>query len=139
MTRAAYCFLALAIAAGCTSAASNKSSTPPTDKPDVTSEDLERGRSEPIEVILQRKVPGLIVVRTPNGVSLQIRGSSTLSGSSRPLYVLDGIPVEPGPQGVLTGVNPHDIDTIKVLKGADAAIYGINGGNGVIVVTTKKK
>jgi TonB-dependent SusC/RagA subfamily outer membrane receptor len=104
----------------------------------VTSEDL-RNSNEPIEVILQRKVPGLKVTRTSDGgIALNIRGATSfMGGSTAPLYILDGLPFQPGPEGAITGVNPDDISSVKVLKGAEAAIYGSAGADGVIVITTK--
>ena len=104
----------------------------------VTSEDL-RNTDEPIEVVLQRKVPGLVVRRTGSGeIALQVRGATAFPGEdASPLFILNGLPFRPGSGGVLTGVNPSDIETIKVLKGAEAGIYGIDGANGVIVITTK--
>lgn len=60
-------------------------------------------------------------------------------GSSTPLYVLNGVPYTPGPNGLLTGINPRDIESIKALKEpTDLALYGMRGGNGVIVITTKQ-
>lgn len=105
----------------------------------VTSEDL-RNSNESIEVALQRKVPGLVVTRTDDGgIALQIRGRSSLTESSQtPLYVMDGLPFHPGPGGALTGVNPSDIESIKVLKGPETSMYGSDGANGVILITTKR-
>ena len=105
----------------------------------VTSADLQ-DPNEPIESVLQKKVPGLIVTRTGDGgIALQIRGSSSYNGAETPpLYVLNGLPFQPGPGGVITGIDPNDIESIKVLKGASAGIYGIDGANGVIVITTKQ-
>jgi TonB-dependent SusC/RagA subfamily outer membrane receptor len=105
----------------------------------ITAEDLARYPGEPIERVIERKVPGVMVTRTPDGgIVLRIRGSSSIDGRDRPpLYVVDGAPVAPGPDGALS-VSPHDIESIRVLKGADAALYGIDGANGVIVVTTRK-
>jgi TonB-dependent SusC/RagA subfamily outer membrane receptor len=55
------------------------------------------------------------------------------------LFVIDDIPVEAGPGGALMGVNPYDIDTIRVLKNpADIGIYGVRGANGVILIRTKR-
>jgi TonB-dependent starch-binding outer membrane protein SusC len=128
----------LGFAAGC---ASGGKAHKPDPKATVTSKDIDRSSSsEPIEKLLQDKVPGLLVTRTPDGgIALQIRGTSSLTGNNAPLYVIDGVPVQAGPGGALVGVNPHDIDTIKVLKDpADTGIYGMRGGNGVIVITTKK-
>jgi TonB-dependent SusC/RagA subfamily outer membrane receptor len=104
----------------------------------VTAKDIERNASEPIEKVLQAKVSGLLVTRAADGsIALQIRGATSFDGSDAPLFVLDGLPMEPGPGGALTGVDPYNIQSIKVLKGAEAGIYGIRGFNGVIVITTK--
>lgn len=122
--------------AGCAPA---RSTARPANGATVTGEDL-RNSNEPVEVVLQRKVPGLIVTRTTTGeIALNIRGATSLSGGdTSPLYILDGVPFHPGSGGVLTGVNPIDIESVKVLKGAEAGIYGIDGANGVIVITTKR-
>jgi TonB-dependent SusC/RagA subfamily outer membrane receptor len=105
----------------------------------VTSKDL-RDSNESIEIALQKKVPRLIVRRTaPGDIALQIRGYSSYNGrETPPLYVLNGVPFQAGPGGALSGINPYDIETIKVSKGAEAGLYGIDGANGVIVITTKQ-
>src|SRR3954470_24902129 len=60
-------------------------------------------------------------------------------GSNQPLYLLDGVPFTPGPGGLLIGINPHDIASIKALKDpTDLSLYGMRGANGVISITTKK-
>jgi TonB-dependent starch-binding outer membrane protein SusC len=51
---------------------------------------------------------------------------------------VNGSPFAPGSGGVLSGINPEDIESIKLLRGADATLYGIDGANGVIVITTKR-
>lgn len=86
------------------------------------------------------RVPGVLVERAPGGgVAIRIRGAASFYASTQPLYVLDGAAIDPGPNGALTGLNPHDIATIQVLKDpADTAIYGVRGANGVIVITTKR-
>ena len=110
----------------------------PAARPAVTGEDLQNP-NESIESVLQRKVPGVLVTRTADGsIALQIRGNSSYNGTETPpLYVLNGHPYHPGAGGALTGINPYDIESIKVLKGAEAGLYGIQGANGVIVITTK--
>jgi TonB-dependent starch-binding outer membrane protein SusC len=110
----------------------------PEPSPAVTSDEL-RNANVPVEVLLQRKVPGLVVTRTSGGeIALQIRGATSyVGGNADPLYILNGAPFRPGAGGALTGINPEDIDTVRVLKGPDAAIYGMEGANGVIIVTTK--
>ena len=112
----------------------------PLGQPVVTAADIERNSGEPIEKILQAKVPGLSITRTADGgIAVQIRGPSSFYSSNAPLYVIDDVAIQPGPGGALTGINPHDIESITVLKDpADTGIYGMRGANGVIVVTTKK-
>ena len=88
------------------------------------------------------------------GANIRIRGANTITGSSEPLIIVDGIPISNteihgnGSSSVGTGVvqqsrlndiNPNDIETIQVLKGASAAaIWGSRAANGVVVITTKK-
>lgn len=122
-------------ATGCSAGSTQRQ---PSDRATVTSEDL-RNANEPIEVTLQKKVPGLIVTRTAEGeIALEIRGGSSFRGTeSPPLWILDGQPFEPGPNGALSGISPHSIESIKVLRSAEAGLYGIQGAHGVIVITTK--
>jgi TonB-dependent SusC/RagA subfamily outer membrane receptor len=135
-TALGFCVL-LGLAAGCTS--SNALREAP-GQSTVTSQDIEQNPSAPIEEILQAKVPGVLVTRTSSGgIAVQIRGTSSFYSSNEPLYVIDDVPFQPGPGGALTGVNPHDIESIKVLKNPeDTGLYGMRGANGVIVITTKK-
>lgn len=135
--RAAFCLSALiGLSGGCAPASTHSA---PAAGAAVTSKDLQ-DTNEPIEVVLQKKVPGVVVTRTGGGsIAVQIRGATSFSRTdTRPLYVLNGVQFDPGPGGELTGINPYDIETIKVLKGADATLYGIQGANGVIVITTKQ-
>lgn len=80
-------------------------------------------------------------------VAVRIRGANSISGSSEPLYVLDGVPLNTSPQGnvlstrynPLADINPNDIQSVDVLKDASAAaIYGSRAANGVIIITTKR-
>jgi TonB-dependent SusC/RagA subfamily outer membrane receptor len=105
----------------------------------VTAEDLEQSPSQPIEKVLQSKVPGVVITRTSAGwLSIRIRGATTINGNLEPLYVIDGMPIQAGPDGSLVGINPHDIASIEVLKdAADLAFYGLRGANGVIIIKTK--
>ena len=86
--------------------------------------------------ILQGQAAGVTV--TTGGApgspsSVLIRGISNF-GNSQPLYVVDGVQT-----GSITDINPNDIESISILKDAGAAaIYGVSGGNGVVVVTTKR-
>lgn len=68
--------------------------------------------------------------------SIVIRGAGSLTGSTAPLYVIDGFPSE---TSGLSSLNPNDIESIDILKDASAtAIYGARGANGVVIITTKK-
>lgn len=94
-----------------------------------------------IGTLLQGRTTGLQIINTSDspegGVGVRIRGASSLMGSREPLVVLDGIPF--GTLGDLNQLAPNDIESIEVLKDASAAaIYGSQGSNGVILVTTKK-
>ncbi|MFA6082873.1 SusC/RagA family TonB-linked outer membrane protein [Mucilaginibacter sp.] len=99
------------------------------------------GSRNPLDLI-QGKVPGLNLTRTsgsnPNsGVSVQLRGAVTVTGSSSPLYVIDGIPYSNA--NILDVLQQDDIASIDVLKdGSGAAIYGTSANAGVILITTKK-
>jgi TonB-dependent SusC/RagA subfamily outer membrane receptor len=106
----------------------------------VTAEDLDRQPGQPIEQVLMGRFPGVTVMRTPDGgVTVRIRGTTSIRGNSEPLYVIDGVAIEPGPGGSLTGINPHDIASIEVLKDpAETTRYGLRGANGVIVIKTKR-
>jgi TonB-linked SusC/RagA family outer membrane protein len=89
---------------------------------------------------LQGKVAGLQVF-TSNGEpsqlsSIRLHGVGSLGASSTPLFVMDGIPIDPG---TVISLNPNDFETISVLKDASAtSIYGSRAANGVIYITTKK-
>jgi len=89
-----------------------------------------------VDQMLQGRVSGVTVVN--NGApgapaNVYIRGLSNF-GNTKPLYVVDGVE-----ESDASLINPNDIETIEVLKdAASASVYGANGGNGVIVITTKK-
>ncbi len=87
---------------------------------------------------LLSRFPGVEVLQVPGGrISVRIRGTSSLL-NTEPLYVLDGMIVDPLGPGLL-GINPAEIARIEVLKDAAAtALYGIRGSNGVVLITTKR-
>ncbi|GAC1414735.1 MAG: hypothetical protein PVSMB1_06590 [Gemmatimonadaceae bacterium] len=105
----------------------------------VTADDLDRAGLDPIEKTLAARVPGVLISHAPDGgIVIRIRGATSINGNSEPLYVIDGLAVQPGPGGALVGINPHDIASIEVLKdAASLAYYGLRAGNGVIVIRTK--
>ena len=84
---------------------------------------------------LMGRVPGLTVTKTGNGYRYSIRSSDTIYGNTEPLFVVDGVTVDD-----ISYLNPSDVDHVEVLKdAASASIYGTQGGNGVILITTKRK
>ena len=112
-----------------------------------------------IDALLQGRAAGVQVTQNAgspgSGVSVKIRGASSLRGNNEPLYVIDGVIISSAgedasnasadansleeTQNGLNGINPRDIESIEVLKDASAtAIYGSRGANGVILITTKK-
>lgn len=106
-----------------------------------------------IDQALQGQAPGVQVVQssgTPGGgISVRIRGSTSLNASNRPLFIIDGIPVETGSlslrsfggqdDNALSLINPGDIESIQILKDASAkAMYGSRAANGVVFITTKR-
>lgn len=106
-----------------------------------------------LESALQGSVSGVNVTQTSGqpgaGLSIRVRGGSSIQGGSEPLYVIDGFPIYNATEtsGVLSGtptnplsaINPADIESITVLKDASStAIYGSRGANGVVIITTKK-
>lgn len=103
---------------------------------------------------LSGKVAGVNVSTTASGAGgssrVVIRGNNSLSGTNQPLYVVDGIPIDNtnlGSAGMwggsdggdgISSINPEDIESISVLKGASAAaLYGYRSANGVVMITTK--
>ena len=88
--------------------------------------------------IIQGKSAGVQVIspsgKPSAGISIRIRGTNSISGGSDPLYVVDGVP-----SSDTRSLNPSDIESISILKDASsAAIYGAQGANGVVLITTKK-
>jgi TonB-linked SusC/RagA family outer membrane protein len=115
---------------------------------------LTDSRTANLASALSGQIAGVSVAGTgtgPNGSTrITIRGNTSLTGGGTPLYVIDGVPIDPANQGssgkwggadfgdALSTINPDDIETINVLKGvAGSALYGYRGGNGVILITTK--
>ena len=104
------------------------------------------GRIVSPQQLIQAKVPGVQVVESNEpgaGISLRIRGGTSVNASNEPLFVIDGVPISVG-GGVSSGrnplnfLNPADIASMTVLKDASAtAIYGSRGANGVVLITTK--
>ena len=127
----------------------------------VSSAELQKQPVPNVLQALEGLVPGLAISQT-NGLpganpSVVIRGRNTISGNTYPLYIVDGVPFDgrpvnqrqldgtttyAGATGVLSpliNINPSDIESVEILKDADAtSIYGSRAANGVIIITTKR-
>ena len=125
----------------------------------VKVDDIAAAQNTTVDALLQGRAAGVQVTQNAgspgSGVSVKIRGASSLRGNNEPLYVIDGVIISSAgedasnasadsnsleeTQNGLNGINPRDIESIEVLKDASAtAIYGSRGANGVILITTKK-
>lgn len=114
----------------------------------VSADQFNTGRVVSPEELIQGKVAGVQVVdnnEPGGGISIRIRGATSINASSDPLFVVDGVPLGTGAGAGLSAgrnslafINPADIESITVLKdAAAAAIYGANAANGVVLITTK--
>jgi len=122
---------------------------------EVAGEELTKAREANVVNSLSGKVAGVNITSSSGAVGassrVELRGASSITGDSQPLYVIDGIPMDNSnystaydgggfdtPNGI-SDVNPDDIESVSVLKGPTAAaLYGLRAANGVIVITTKK-
>ncbi|GJM34776.1 MAG: SusC/RagA family TonB-linked outer membrane protein [Saprospiraceae bacterium] len=125
----------------------------------VKAEELITANPQGLSSALQGKLPGAQITQNSGdpagGFSVRLRGASTITGSSEPLYVVDGVIVSNSTTNVtnvnvdagagspgtnrLADINPNDIERLEVINGgAAAAIYGSRAANGVVLITTKK-
>ena len=123
----------------------------------ITKKDIEKQPVTNVLATMQGRMAGVNIVQTTGvpggGFDIQIRGQNSLrTNGNNPLYIIDGVPYSSDPIGIginsavlptqpspLNSINPDQIESIEVLKDADAtAIYGSRGANGVVLITTKK-
>ncbi len=122
----------------------------------VKSEDIADVQLPSLETALQGRTPGVQVNKNSGkpggGIDVNIRGRTSITASTQPLYVIDGVPIISGDNldfsqegiggsnvSVISDLNPDEIESIEVLKdAASAAIYGSRAANGVVLITTKK-
>ena len=124
---------------------------------EVKGESLVEARETNLANALSGKISGVQIIRSSNGPGgsskIQLRGANSVTGSNQPLIVVDGVPMDNFTGATnndidnpsmdmgngLSDINPEDIESMSVLKGASAAaLYGSRAGNGVILITTKK-
>lgn len=115
----------------------------------VTGEQFENQPIASFEKALQGRAAGVQVAASngiPGGaINIQIRGLGSFTGGTQPLYIIDGVQLTASTfsgytqTNTLAGINPNDIESIEVLKdAASTSIYGAQGANGVVLITTKK-
>jgi TonB-dependent starch-binding outer membrane protein SusC len=120
----------------------------------VRAADIEKQPVQNVLLALQARVPGLFITQPSGlagaGVKINIQGPNSIRNGNSPLYVIDGVPIDaqlpqsqvrllPENGSPLNYLNPLDIESVEVLKDADAtAIYGSRAANGAILITTKK-
>ncbi len=122
---------------------------------EIKTESMTEIKSPSVANLLQGKVAGVQISQSGAGLGsstrIVLRGLNSLSGKNQPLWVVDGIPISDGQSeaanqwggldysGAAADINPDDIESISVLKGANAAaLYGSRAQSGAIVITTKK-
>ncbi len=108
----------------------------------VSNEDMELRPVTEASGFIQGKVAGVTVQQTSglpgSGMTVRVRGASSIASSNDPLYVVDGVPVGTGNYAIAY-LSPQDIETMQILKDASsAAIYGSRAANGVVLITTKQ-
>jgi TonB-linked SusC/RagA family outer membrane protein len=133
----------------------------------ISAQDVERAPAQSIDRALQGKIAGANITANSGapggGIQVNLRGVSSINGTAEPLWVIDGVivsnvaiasgqnavtraspgtanaTVQDAPTNRIADLNPDDIESIEILKGASAAaIYGSKASNGVIIVTTKR-
>lgn len=117
----------------------------------ISSKEIDKTINTTLEQAIQGRAAGVYVTQNTGqpggGISVNIRGVNSITGSNEPLYVIDGVQIAPGTvswgsassTNPLAGLNPSDVESMEILQGPSAtAIYGSRGTNGVILITTKR-
>ena len=117
----------------------------------VTAKELERTVNTTLEQAIQGRAAGVYITQNSGqpggGISVNIRGVSSINNKTEPLYVIDGVQMEgqavsfgsTSSSNPMAGLNPSDIENVEILQGPSAtAIYGSRATNGVILITTKR-
>ena len=108
----------------------------------ITSEEIEGRPLVSFEDAIAGRVAGVNVQQNSGDLQgnfqIDIRGVGSFGSTNRPLYIVDGIPIEPTDNSFLSTINTEDIESISVLKDASSAsIYGVRAADGVVIITTK--
>ena len=126
----------------------------------IESDEIVKAGATNVASAMYGKAPGIRITQTQGGsagaVSINVRGLTSITGNNQPLIILDGVPIRNGGTGKstdfaefgndgqirsngLVDINPEDIESVSVLKGASAtALYGSEAANGAVVITSKR-
>jgi TonB-linked SusC/RagA family outer membrane protein len=117
----------------------------------ISAKDLNRTVNTTLEQAIQGRSAGVYITQNSGqpggGISVNIRGVNSINGSNEPLYVIDGVQMQPdrvnfgtvSSSNGLAGLNPDDIEDVQILQGPSAtSIYGSRATNGVVLITTKR-
>jgi TonB-dependent SusC/RagA subfamily outer membrane receptor len=112
---------------------------PPPGASTVTSDEQGRQPATSLDQLLAGRISGVTVMPAPGGgIVVRIGGPKSFYAGEDPLFIVDGIPIESVRNGTLSWLNAHDVESITVLKDpSTAAIYGVRGANGVVIIKTK--
>ena len=132
--------LLVLVVAGCGSAEGARERTADGDPNTVEADDVRGQDLARVEDMLRGQIAGVQVQYAGGGLIIRIRGAiDTGFSGGDPLFVLDGLPIAQGADGALVGINPRDVQSIRVLKSAsETALYGSRGANGVVLITTRR-
>jgi TonB-dependent starch-binding outer membrane protein SusC len=105
----------------------------------ISRDDIKKRSARSLEDMIHSHVPGAQVIRNRDGFSIRLRGMTSIYGNNDALIVLDGMPLSEGTaSSALATIRPEEVEQIDVLKDGMAAIYGVRGSNGVVVITTRR-
>ena len=105
----------------------------------ISRDDIKKRSPRSLEDMIRAHVPGAQVIRNRDGVSIRLRGMTSIYGNNDALIVVDGMPLSEGTAAsALATIRPEEVAQIDVLKDGMAAIYGVRGSNGVVVITTRR-
>jgi TonB-dependent starch-binding outer membrane protein SusC len=105
----------------------------------ISRDDIKKRNALTLEDLIRSYVPGAQIISGRDGFAIRLRGVTSIYGNNDALIVLDGMPLAEGTSGsALASIRPQDVAQIDVLKDGMAAIYGVRGSNGVVVINTRR-
>src|SRR6266849_1227023 len=111
---------------------------PPPAASTVSADEQARHAVTSLDQLLAGRISGVIVSPAPGGgIVVRVGAPKAFYSGEDPLFIVDGVPIAV-PNGTLNWLNPHDVESIRVLKDPSTpAIYGVRGANGVVIIKTK--